>query len=235
MKRKKGVKIFFAAVAGLLLLALLLVAVMFLRQWFISRKINDDYTAVLQNPAYQTPVSVSGIPTLAQEISCGYAILEMLADWQGKGITEQTLFADNKGAVTTAMGTGFLDEISKQFPEWEIARHINLTNSELLQTVYETLAAGMPVPIEFAALRDTGSGKVWTLHFAVVVGMDLQKDVVFVQNPYGYEETYSVNEFLRATRYDSYEDMELFFRFGFAFGLFHKNTVYTIQNKASGS
>ena len=46
----------------------------------------------------------------------------------------------------------------------------------------------------------------------------------------GYEESYTVSDFLRATRYDSYENMTLPFSFGFAFGLFHKNTIYTIQN-----
>ena len=96
--------------------------------------------------------------------------------------------------------------------------------------MYESLADGMPVNIEFAALRNVNGVEVWTLHFAVVTGLDLQNDIVIVQNPYGYEESYTVDKFLRATRYDSYENMELPFSFGFAFGLFNKNTIYTLKN-----
>lgn len=231
MKNNKIARRVLVVIACVLLAVLLLTSIMFIRQSAISRSINDDYTAVLNNPAYQAPVSVDGVYFITQEISCGYANIEMLANWQGKDITEQKLLDENDGAISTAMGTGFLDEMAKQFPEWTIARHVNLSNSDLLVMLYESLAAGMPVPIEFAALLDTEQGKVWTLHFAIVTGMDLPNDRIVVQNPYGYEETYSVNDFLSATRYDSYENMELLFRFGFAFGLFHKNTIYTIQDR----
>lgn len=202
---------------------------MFIRQAFRDHRIDDDYASVLGDTVYQAPVSVDGVHFITQEISCGYANIEMLTNWQGRKITEEMLYEANGGKISTAMGTGFLDETTQQFPEWKITRHVNLTNSELLCTLHNSLADGMPVPIEFAALYDTGEGKVWTLHFGIVSGMDLENDTVTVQNPYGYEESYSVNDFLQATRYDSYENMELFYRFGFAFGMFHKNTVYTLQ------
>ena len=228
MKLRKTMKKIFIGVAGFLLAAALLVAGLFIRQGVIAHRINDDYAALLSDAAYQRPVAASGVHYITQEISCGYAVIEMLARWQGRDITEQSLFDANGGKVSTAMGTGFLDEMRKQFPGWEIARHVALRNSELLRTVYASLAGGMPVPVELAALYDTGSTEVWTLHFALVTGMDLPGDAITVQNPYGYEEVYSVADFLSATRYDSYENMEIFLRFGFAFGLFHKNTVYII-------
>lgn len=231
MKTKKAMKIVLIAVLCILTAALLLIAAMFIRQWFIDSEINDDYQALLEDTAYGAPVSVPGADFITQEISCGYAVIEMLGKWQNRDITEASLLEQNDGKISTAMGTGFLDEMTRQFPDWTTKRYENLTNSELLRVTYESLAAGMPVPIEFAALRVTDEKTEWTLHFGLVTGMDLQNDQVVVQNPYGYTSLYSVDDFLEATRYDSYEDMELFYRFGFAFGLFHKNTVYTMQDR----
>jgi hypothetical protein len=228
--KSKLMKVILLAAGSVLATAVLLMAAMFIRQAYLSQKINDDYSSVLDDADYQTAVSVPDVHFITQEISCGYAAIEMLANWQGKNITERMLFDDNGGTISTAMGDGFLNEMTKQFPEWTVARHTYLSNSELLRTVYQSLAAGMPVPVELAAQRDTDSGAVWTLHIVVVTGMDLAGDAITVQNPYGYEEAYSVNDFLSATRFDSYEGMEWFLRLGFAFGVFQENSVYIIDN-----
>jgi hypothetical protein len=229
MKAKKIAKFAITVIGSLLSLALLIIAVAFIRQAYTDNRINDDYATVLNDPIYSSSVSVGGFHFIEQKISCGYAVIEMLAAWQGKTITEQTLYEMNDETISTALGSGFLDELSKQFPDWVVTRNKNQTNSEMLTTIYESLSAGMPVPFEFAALRDVDGEKTWTLHFAVVTAMDLGNDAITIQNPYGYEETYSVSEFLSATRYDSYKNMELFIKFGFAFGLFNKNTSYAIK------
>ena len=230
MKLRKAARKLLLTITCILLAAELIIAAAFIRQVYIGFKINNDYTVVLSNSAYQAPVSVNDVHFITQKISCGYAVIEMLANWQGKMITEQALLVNNNGTISTAIGTGFLNEAEKQFPEWRITRRANLTNSELLCAIHESLAGGMPVPIELAALREVDGIKSWTLHFAVVTVMDPPNDIIIVQNPYGYEESYSVDSFLSATRYDSYENMELPFLFGFAFGMFNKNTIYVIQN-----
>ena len=117
MKVKKVIKGILIAIVCILLVVLLLIVVMFIRQAIIDYKINDDYTSVVNDISYQTPVSVEGVNFIEQKISCGYACIEILSSWQGNDITEQTLFEDNGGMISTSMGTGFLDEISKQFPK----------------------------------------------------------------------------------------------------------------------
>ena len=47
-----------------------------------------------------------------------------------------------------------------------------------------------------------------------------------VANPYGYVEELPVGEFLSRTSFESYEDMPLFLKLGFAFGIFEQNTVF---------
>jgi hypothetical protein len=189
---------------------------------------SDDYSGLLQNSAYPYK-EVTGIQAIKQDVTCGYACIEMLAAWKGKThITEESLLTQNNGEISTSMGSGFLKEMTRQFPEWNITRCVNITNTELLEKIYLSLNNGFPVPIEFAA-KNTSSQ--WTLHFGIVSVIDLINNKIVVQNPYGYEETYSIRDFIHATRYESYEDMEWYFKTGFNMGLFHKNTIYIIDSK----
>lgn len=189
---------------------------------------DDDYSKILQDSAYSTAVNMSGVNAITQKISCGYACIEMLAKWKGKSITEDSLSAQNNGEISTAMGSGFLKEMTKQFPEWDTTRCVNITNTEILTKIYNSLANGFPVPIEFAAKNTSAE---WTLHFGIVTGMDIPNDKITVQNPYGYEETYTIKNFIQATRYECYENMQWYFQFGFNMGLFHKNTIYIITDR----
>jgi hypothetical protein len=189
---------------------------------------NDDYSEVLQDGNFLSDVTVTGIKVIKQKISCGYAIIEMLAKWQNKQITEDTVSAQNNGEISTAMGSGFLNEMTRQFPEWKVTRCINRTNTEMLKKIHSSLANGFPVPVEFAA-KDTSNN--WTLHFGLVTAMNLGNNEIVVQNPYGYQETYTAQRFIAATRYEIYENMEWYFKIGFTMGIFNKNTFYIIIDK----
>jgi hypothetical protein len=189
---------------------------------------NDDYSEVLQDGNLLSNVNVPGIDVIKQKISCGYAIIEMLAKWKGKQITEETLSDQNNGEISTAMGSGFLNEMIRQFPEWKIIRCVNQTSTEVLKKIHDSLEKGFPVPVEFAA-KDTSNN--WTLHFGLVTAMNLGNNEIVVQNPYGYEEIYTVQRFIAATRYEIYENMEWYFKIGFNMGIFNKNTFYIITDK----
>lgn len=212
----------------LLCLALLILAILFIRQAVTDHRINDEISSIYTDPKYQKTVRVEGLHPIQQEISCGYAILEILSNWQNQNITENSLWIQNNQTISTAMGNGFMNEMNKQFPQWAIIKQMNLQNTHLIDRAYDQLASGMPVPFELAALHTTQDGQsVWTLHFAILVSMDIPGDAITVINPYGYEESYTVSELLRATRYDSFERMPWFFRVAFAAGVFSKNTIYT--------
>ncbi len=190
---------------------------------------DDDYSELLRNDAYSKEVSVTGIQIFKEKVSCGYAVIEMLAKWQNKPITEDTLSSGDCDIITTAIGSGFLREMHDQFPEWETTRCVNITNTELLKKIYTSLDNGFPVPIEFPS-RNTPSE--WVLHYGLVTLMDLGKNKVVVQNPHGgYEEIYTVDGFIRTARYESYRDMEWYFKAGFNMGIFNKNTIYIMRNK----
>lgn len=201
-----------------------------LRGYFSSVRVyaDDDYSMLLSDPAYNRKVEVSGIQVFTQQVSCGYAILEMLATWQGMDLTEADLLKMNNNKVTTAIGNGFKEEITKQFPQWNVTRYVNCSNRDLLIRVYKSLENGYPVPFEWAA-KDTNNN--WTLHFSLIVALDLNNNSVQIANPYGYMQELSIQDFIKATRYESYENMEWYFETGFNVGLFNKNTIYIIQAK----
>lgn len=220
----------------IILVISILMAIIFLsiiglltKQSIVDKKINNSFSSVYSNEKYKTAVVVDGIEVIKQEISCGYATIQMFADWLGKDITEQALLNANDGKISTAMGNGFCTEMNKQFSDYVTTRYTNLTNMELIDKVYDSLANGIPVPVEFAALFQTDKQAIWTLHFGIVTAMDIPNDTISVSNPYGYKEIYSVDQFLNATRYDSYENMSFYLRLAFAIGIFDKNTIYIVE------
>ena len=189
--------------------------------------LRDGYSNMLADAKYSVPVKVEGVEAITQEVSCGYAVIEMFSAWDGGGVTEESLY-DEYGKVVTSTGQSFCDEMNKHFPEYETTMRKYLTDSELLDVVHARLAEGVPVPIEWAAKH----GDEWTLHYSLVTGLNIPGNKVTIANPYGYVEEISLDEFLDRTRFDAYEDMPLFLKLGFAFGIFEKNTVF-VPERAS--
>jgi hypothetical protein len=221
--KKKVNKLIKVLVAVVLVLALIVVGLL-VRLNVRTNAILDDYSSVYQDEKYSVPVYVDGIDVIKQDVSCGYAVIEMFSGWCGKDITEESLYSEY-GKVVTSTGKSFCEEMNKQFPEYTTTIHKYMKNTELIDAVYTNLANGVPVPFEWAALY----GDVWTLHYSLIVGMDIPGDKVTIANPYGYYEELSLSEFLDRTSFEAYEGMPWFLRMGFAVGIFEKNTVFTVE------
>ncbi len=186
--------------------------------------IADDFSPVFKNDKYSKAVSVDGVKVIKQDVSCGYAVIEMFGAWSGHDVTEESLYSEY-GKVVTSTGKSFCAEMNKQFPEYKTTMYKYLKNTELIDRVYDSLAGGKPVPFEWAALY----GDDWTLHYSLITGMDIPNDKVYIANPYGYYEEITVEEFLNRTSFEAYENMPLFLKMGFAVGIFEKNTVFIVQ------
>ncbi|SFI03205.1 hypothetical protein SAMN04487830_11872 [Pseudobutyrivibrio sp. OR37] len=189
-----------------------------------TRLMQNDYSSIYYNEKYQTPIIIENVEVITQDISCGYAVIEMFSAWNGGDVTEESLY-NQYGKVVTSTGNKFCQEMNKQFPEYKTEIHKYLKNSEFIDIMYDSLAAGMPVPFEWAALY----GDQWTLHYSLIVGADIPNDKITVANPYGYYEEITVEELLARTSFEAYEDMPLFMEMGFAIGLFEKNTIYSVK------
>ena len=189
-----------------------------------TRSILDDYSSIYNNEKYQTPIKIDGVNVIKQDVSCGYAVLEMFSSWSGHSVTEKSLY-EEYGKVVTSTGKAFCKEMNKQFPEYLTTMRKYLKNTELIDEVYENLSEGIPVPFEWAAL----CGDKWTLHYSLITGIDIPGDRITAANPYGYVEEISIAEFLSRTSFEAYEKMPLFLKLGFAFGIFEKNTIFRVR------
>ena len=179
---------------------------------------------MLAGAARHVPTMIDGVNVIKQDVSCGYAVLEMFSSWSGHSVTEKSLY-DQYGKVVTSTGNAFCREMNKQFPEYTTTICKYLKNTELIDAVYENLSNGIPVPFEWAALY----GDDWTLHYSLIIGADIPADKITVANPYGYYEELTVAELLNRTSFEAYEKMPLFLRLGFAFGIFEKNTIFRVM------
>ena len=222
---KKPLKIVLIVI-GVLLLVLINVCVgAILINKDKTKKMLDDYSNIYTNDKYQEVVSVDNVNYIKQDVSCGYAVIEMFAKWRGnEEITEKYLY-DKYGKVVTSTGKSFEEEMNKQFPEFKTTMYKNLNSSELIDKVYDSLLKGVPVPFEWAAKYEDK----WTLHFSIITAMDIPNDKVTIMNPYGYEENISIKEFIDRTSFEAYDHMPIIFKLGFAFNLFEKNTIFIVD------
>lgn len=213
-KKKKIILIASLSFIGAQLLAVL---IPFSIYGIRSSAINNSYTYLFnENKITNKKIEV---PLVKQDISCGYAIIEMLSSYYGKTVTEKELYDKNNGAISTATTSGFVKEINQTLETTDYISKEYLKNDQLLIIINESLVKDKPVAIEWAAKFDNE----WTLHWSIVTGMD--QDYVYINNPYGYKEEITYDEFISRTTFNAFNNMHLGYQFGFAFGLFSKNTI----------
>ena len=222
-KMKKVIRIIIVLVA----LIFAVVVVLFAKLQIQTSRILTDYSMIYENKKYSTPVYVEGVEVITQDVSCGYACIEMFSAWNGGNLTEGDLY-DAYGKIVTSTGDKFCEEMNKRFPEYTTEIHKYLKNADLIDLAYDNLANGVPVPFEWAAKY----GDVWTLHYSLLVGIDIPNNKISVANPYGYVEDISVDEFLQRTSFEAYENMPFYFKLAFAIGMFEKNTIFTVSPKS---
>ncbi len=83
MKKKKIVIIGVSALLGAIALA---TAVPFSILGFKTAYINNEYSYLINDPNYYERASV-GLALKKQDISCGYATIEMLSEYYGEKVT----------------------------------------------------------------------------------------------------------------------------------------------------
>jgi hypothetical protein len=218
---KKATKIIIGTTAGLVLTLALVIGIPFITLDVKTKGMKKDCEYLKADAIYSKKVEVKGINLVTQHISCGYATIEMLSTYYGKPVSEDDLSKKNGGGVSTSSTSGFLMEINASIDR-DFTMQSYLSNDDYLKTIHKALSNSTPAAIEWAAKYESE----WTLHFSVVGALDLGNNNITVYNPYGYIENIRIDEFLNRTSFASYENMPLFLNFGFAFGAFHKNTLF---------
>ena len=128
--KKRSIRTAFVIAASAVCVLLTVLAAAFLILGIRTASIRDGHHALYEDEKYQTPVSIEGIEVITQDVSCGYAVIEMFSAWSGHDVTEESLYAEY-GKVTTSTGRAFCAEMNRQFPEYTTRMHRYLTDTEL--------------------------------------------------------------------------------------------------------
>lgn len=188
-------------------------ATMIIKQDMTDMSINDSISTLANNVKYKNPAKTE---------------------------SENILSIDK---ISTSTSVGFYNEIIKQFPDYKITQYKNIKNSEFIDKIYDSLINGMPVICQYAAVENESKNEsdelteteeqinspAWTMQYCIITEMDIPGDKITVNNPYGYTGIYKIKDFLKATRFESYENMEFYLKLGFALEIFTKNTVYILE------
>lgn len=218
---KKKTKIIIISIISFITVLALVIAIPFTILAVKTNNLKKDYSYLKNDNEYNEKVEVTGINLVTQHISCGYATIEMMSEYYGNKVTEDDLNKKNNGGVSTSSTDGFYKEI-KSCINKEFVKKTYLPNDEYLKELYRALKNDNPIAIEWAALYENE----WTLHFSLVTSLDIANDKVTIYNPYGYIENIDIQSFIDRTTFNAYKRIPLFLNFGFAFGAFHKNTLF---------
>ena len=218
-KKKKIILGISIGVSAALVLAVL---IPFMILGIRTASIKKSYAYLKDDPVYSEKKEVTGIELVKQEISCGYATIEMMSAFYGNKVSEKELSDKNKGAITTQTSNEFLNELKKTIPEQKFVKHGYLNNDVLLKEIVIAVSDNRPVALEWAAKFENE----WTLHFSLISAIDIKNDNVTIYNPYGYIENITISEFVGRASFEAYKNIPLFLNFGFAFGAFEKNTIF---------
>ena len=187
-----------------------------------TASLKKSYAYLKDDPVYSEKQEVTGIELVKQEISCGYATIEMMSTYYGNKISEKELSDKNRGSITTSSSDGFLKELRKSIPAEKFVKHNYLSDDVLLKEICIALSDNRPVALEWAAKYENE----WTLHFSLISAIDIKNDNITIYNPYGYIENITISEFIGRSSFEAYKNIPLFLNFGFAFGAFEKNTIF---------
>ena len=89
---KKSIKILLISLSSLIIVLGLILGISFAVLAGKTNSMNDDFSFLYTEEKYTEVVGVDGVQVITQEISCGYAVIEMFSVWNGGNITEQNLF-----------------------------------------------------------------------------------------------------------------------------------------------
>ena len=84
---KKALKIVLTIFLCLVLLSVVAAVSALVIQDQRTKRIDTDYACVFDNEKYAQPVSVDGVEVINQDVSCGYAVIEMFSTWCGSDVT----------------------------------------------------------------------------------------------------------------------------------------------------
>jgi hypothetical protein len=197
---------------------------------------NNSIEAFFSDPAHQSDVGIEGFPVYAQNYanSCGPTTIAMLYSWLVEPITEVEI-TERLGRVPAKKGMlpgEFAKALNLVLKDggFEVQNLAHVSEYDFLNTVYEQLKAGMPVPIYFST-ENAWDKPNFDTHYSVITGYDSDNQRFFIANAYGFSQEMSALELLSAINYSNYEHPPLEFKLGRLFGLIKPDNLYLVVQR----
>ena len=92
------------------------------------------------------------VPLIKQDISCGYAIIEMMSDYYGNKVTEKELYEKNNNGISTSTTNGFVKEINDTIKGKNYNSLSYAKNDELLLAINLAIDVLLSISIKFLPL-----------------------------------------------------------------------------------
>lgn len=179
---------------------------------------DDAYTTIYQSSKYAEPVSTAGLTVGDTAENDGFAAAQIVCAKLGAPVADDALAVKTEVVFPSEIAACMESALSAE----RVQLRTGMSNRDLLVQIYESLRADRPVIVLLAA----ADGEDMRLQYAVVTALDAEADAISVLNPSrGVETTYSIADFLAATRFEAYEDMPFSVRLGLTFGSWSRNTA----------
>ena len=223
--------------AAFIMLALVSL-VMIIHQAILDTVSNDSTAGLLRRAKFNESVRIGRLHDYAynynEELHRGYASVELIARFLGF----DEIPVPDRGRERWS-NSEFYAELKRVFPQYQISRHSNLRNTELINLIYDSLykgnpaivfhAAEMPVSGETGATQSRPEPQTqWEKRYTAVTGMDLRNDRITLNDPHGGVTQVTLADFIRSVRFESYET-SFFDILSFALRVYRRNTVYIIE------
>lgn len=178
----------------------------------------------VQKSTYYSTAATSAQLSLDQTLPTGYDAAQAVCTALGSPISssaipvkaddEDTLIfpADLAGSMETALGSQ------------KLQLETGLTNTDLFKEIYKSLKKKQPV----IALMLVSDAETAELQYGVVTGLDVRNNRVTVALSEGVD-TYTLAEFVAATRFENTKNIPLRLRLSLLFGTLSRNTAIFLK------
>ena len=228
---RKGFRWLLVHIGRLLLIAGLLL----LYVNFTDRPVKSTEQLIEQLQALNPRVvSVEGVPIYEQPdaYTCGITTVSAVASYLRQEDVPPASLIEKYGIKGGMNEYKFYEILAKELRGFQVRFMNDLSDTELINAVHESLKNGFPVPV-FLGSANPYNKPFNDFHASVVTGMNLNTLQVQIANVYGYEEQISLNEFLNRMAYRG-PNYPLVQKVVLRLGLMPENLIFQIT-KQSGN
>ena len=181
-------------------------------------------------------IIIKNFPVIKQKTSrtCSLAVLRMLYNYfKGADIFEEDI-AKNFFLDRIIHPRSFFQRYFYQlFPEYQIQKKENISHTDMFTILENQLHQNLPVPFINTAEFIKNQKKFGILHFALIIGIDREKEIVYIAdpNPNDQRNIISFSELFDRMAFSLYQDKRFFANLAIKLGFLKKNTIFEIKNK----